>query len=143
MCILHLRVENQVTEERTSSCVSNEESKKWLWIPGISSECTSCIKYEASDSLGNGVLPTGKEVMELLLTFKNENTGKHINNSYECSIQVVLQWIYCTVCPRTVAAVRKSIEKMDEAYKAPKKSSSIERSGVFEISGDSRTIHKK
>ena len=58
-----------------------EESKKWLWIPGISSECTSCIKYEARDSLGNGVLPTGKEVMELLLTFKNKNTGKHINNS--------------------------------------------------------------
>ena len=58
-----------------------------------------CIKYEISESLDNGILSNGKEIMEYLLKLKSKNTGKHVNNLYECSVQHVLQWMFCNVYP--------------------------------------------
>ena len=58
------------------------------------------------------------------LTLKSKNTGKHANNLYRCSVQLVLQCMFCKVYPQTIAGVTKCITQMDESYKALKKSTS-------------------
>ena len=42
------------------------------------------MKYDLADTLGNGVLPTGK-VLQYLLTIKGQNQGRHTNSEYECA----------------------------------------------------------
>ena len=62
--------------------------------------------------------------MEYLLPLKIKNTGKYVNNLCKCSVQLVLQWMFCNIYPQTIAGVTNCITKMDESYKTLKKSSS-------------------
>ena len=83
-------------------------------MPNIIQNCKTCIKYEYRDSIDYGILPTGKEVLELLHTLKGSNHGKHKNSSYECSVQLILQWIYCNVYPCSINAVIYRIDVMEK-----------------------------
>ena len=47
---------------------------KWKWLPS-NADCSLCTMFETRDSLPNGLLPTGKEVLEYLITMKSNNNG--------------------------------------------------------------------
>ena len=78
--------------------------------------------YHHRETFQNGTLPTQHEVLEYLITLRNSNQGNHENNIHICSKDLVLQWIFCNVYPHSIAAVVKSIEKMDNAFKNLKRS---------------------
>ena len=44
--------------------------KNWSGLASNSSRCQFFTKYETQESLGNGILPNGKEMMEYLPTWK-------------------------------------------------------------------------
>ena len=100
-----------------------EESKKWIWNKDFNS-CKSCIKYDIRTEFPNRVLPTKGEVLEYLITLRNANNGKHVNNIYECAVTLTLHWIYCNVYPIAIASTIKAINAIDQAFKAIKKSAS-------------------
>ena len=52
------------------------QSKTWT---DVNSTCTVCIKYSTScESLSNGILPRGKDVLSYLLSLKRTNSGKKL-----------------------------------------------------------------
>ena len=79
--------------------------------------------YKQRNAFRNGILPNGKEVMELLFTLNEENSGKQINNSLLCAKDVALQWIFCNVYPLVTAAIMKRINNMHETFNGIKRSS--------------------
>ena len=92
----------------------------------VNENCQKCIKYSivSSITIESGKLPTGKEVLSFLITKKAENTGKRVNNEYECTIRLALHWIYCSVYPMTIQGIQKRLVKMLDDFKGLKKCSS-------------------
>ena len=61
------------------------QSKTWT---DVNSTFTVCIKYSTScESLSNGILPLGKDVL-YLLSLKRTNSGKKLNNEHECTMDI-------------------------------------------------------
>ena len=50
------------------------------WQDEVNSQCIECVKYEPMETLPNGKLPTGHELLQYLLTVKMQNTGCHENS---------------------------------------------------------------
>ena len=72
--------------------------------------------YKHRHAFGNGLLPNGMEVLDLLLTLNEENCGKQINNPLLCAKDVALQWIFCNVYPHVTAAILRKINTMHEIF---------------------------
>ena len=94
----------------------------WSWNESLCKNCKDCIIYKYREDFRNGSLPLGFEVMEWLLTERERNNGKHVNNIANCSISLVLQWIFCNVYPQTPPYVERRIKKeIDEPFQKLKK----------------------
>ena len=78
------------------------------WKQDIHGNCSKCLNYDLADHLPNGILPTGHELLEYILTLGSSNTGKHSNISLLAAKDLVLHWIFCNVYPtntRTVVVI--------------------------------------
>ena len=94
-------------------CKEHYMKGKWTWSP-LNASCSSCIMYETREYLGNGTLPTGKEVLEYLIMLRASNNGLQVNNIHICAADLALRWIFCTVYPHSLTAIEKVILIMDE-----------------------------
>lgn len=99
-------------------CKEHDGSKTWS---DQNTNCASCIKYISCENLGNGTLPRGKDVLSFLLSLKRTNTGKTKSSEHECTMDLVLHWIYCNVYPLSIASVKRRINLMVETYNHLKK----------------------
>ena len=94
----------------------------WVWNESLCANCNDCIIYKYREDFRNGSLPLRFEVMEWLLTEREKNNGKHVNNIANCSSSLILQWIFCNVYPQTPPYVERRIKnEIDEPFQKLKK----------------------
>jgi hypothetical protein len=66
-------------------------------------------------------IPLGVEVLSRLLTAKANQHGRHVNPEYECTVELVLHWIYSNVYPISVASAKRKVEEIFQSYRKLKK----------------------
>lgn len=80
------------------------------------------------ETLPNGVLPAGHELLHYLLTVKMLNTGYHKNSDRKVAFDVVLQWVFHNIYPKDFRTVENNLMSMLHEYKSLKKRASSKRS---------------
>ena len=91
-----------------------------LWLDE-NAQCSSCIKFESTQTLKSGILPRNSDVISLLLTKRAQNTGKKVNNFNECAIITSLLWVNCNIYPASLRNVERKIEGLFQMYQKIKK----------------------
>ena len=93
-------------------------------------ECSSCVLFNPSENLPNGVLPTRKAIIENLLQMKEEASTKgqssKLSQSWLLSKDIALHWIFCNIYPKSpslcilIKLIRqtKKIPKRTQVYLA-------------------------
>ena len=61
------------------------------------------------ETLPNGVLPAGHELLHYLLTVKMLNTGYHKNSDRKVALDVVLQWVFHNIYPKDFRTVENNL----------------------------------
>ena len=98
-------------------CVDhNPPSKKNdKWKPENNS-CPSCILFNATESLPNGVLPTRKSILENVQYFKDlascEGQSQQASPTWLVSKDIDLHWIFCNVYPKPPNSVQYVVESL-------------------------------
>ena len=83
------------------------------------------------ETLPNGVLPAGHELLHYLLTVKMLNTGCHKNSDRKVALDVVLQWIFRNIYPKDFRTVENNLMSMLHEYKSLKKRASSKKSDEY------------
>ena len=60
------------------------------WKDEVNGRCDKCLKYELTDILPYGVLPTVQHVLQYTITIKGNNAGLHQNCERKVATDVVL-----------------------------------------------------
>ena len=102
-------------------CKDHYISPDEKWKENIHGACEKCFKYRIRETLPNGHLPNGHEVLEYLFTLRSRNNGRQINNTRLVTQDLCLHWIYCNVYPASIRSVEYSVEKLAGEYDRIKK----------------------
>ena len=74
------QIQKQTTRKRNFFNCKDHHILSQTWQDEVNSQCTECLKYELIETLPNGVLPTGHELLQYLLTVNMQSTGCHENS---------------------------------------------------------------
>ena len=95
--------------------------KNDVWKPE-NSQCSSCVLFNPSEYLPNGILPSRKSIIENLLQMKEVaatkgQKGNKISQSWLLSKDVALHWIFCNVYPKTPRSIQFIIDALWNDFK--------------------------
>ena len=92
--------------------------------------CSDCVVFPMQDSLPNGRLPTGKQVLAYLfyLNYMEGGPQKYVGNT---AADVMNHWIACNVYTKTQKTVKTDIQKLLNTYNDLKKVSKAKKEGKF------------
>ena len=81
--------------------------------------CHLCTRFVILETNGikESVLPRVVDVLNLVLTWKSECSGKHTNIFWECAKIVSSTWLECNVYPESLHAVERKINHLFNTYR--------------------------
>lgn len=91
--------------------------------------CSQCIVFPMQDSLPNGRLPTGKQVLAYFFYLNYIDAGSH--NVQNTAADIMNHWVACNVYTKNVKAVKKDIQKLLNTYNDLKKVSKAKKGEKF------------
>ena len=109
-------------------CKEHENDKKWSEVNG---QCQHCVKYTNLEVIDGGLLSRGEDVMNRLLTLKAKNSGRQVNNEFECAAELFCHWIHCNVYPKTMQAIAERIKTMFTMYGDLKRSTNKTKTDAY------------
>ena len=92
------------THQQTNKC----ESKAWT---SENEECDKCVILTNAESLPNGKLSSGGQILSFLTSRIQTDPG-HKKDSvlHETTLHLMLHWIYCNVYTQSYTTVRKKYQ---------------------------------
>ena len=99
--------------------VHNPPTKKNDTWAVENSNCASCTLFNPNSAFPNGVLPTRRAIIELLIHMKQNNIGggaKAAPAHWLISNDIALHWIFCNVYPRTPQNIKYDVDKLWSEY---------------------------
>ena len=112
-----------VRQNNIIKCKEHEDNNKNTWTT-IHSDCKLCTRFSTVDTLKECVLPRYVDVLNLILSLKNENNGRSwygCSVFQECAQIVSLRWISCNVYPSSLRTVARSLEGLFDEYRTIRK----------------------
>ena len=101
--------------------VHNPKTKKNdIWTKD-NSECSSCLLICPRSSFPNGVLPTRKSILQLLVSVKQSKAVQGAGSSKESaswlvSKDIALHWIFCNVYPQKPGVIQRDVDSLEKEY---------------------------
>ena len=97
---------------RNNYFLCKEHINDTQWSQDKHGRCNWCIRYGVGEIIMGGMLLTGQEVLSRLLTMKSQNSGRQVNNEYECATELYCHWVNCNIYPISC----KSIAERDQGH---------------------------
>ena len=108
-------------------CRQHEDNNKNTWT-SINSDCRHCTRFTMVDELKECVLPRTVDVLNLLITLKDNNKGCaswYVDAFYECAQLISMRWLGCNVYPSPLFKIKRHLDELFiKEYCAIKKYSS-------------------
>ena len=102
------------------STLHNPKSKKGDQWKLENTDCSSCILFNPSEHLPNGVLPIRKAIIESLLHLKEAAATKGQTNAaspkWLLSKDTALHWIFCNIYPKHLWSIVVVVENLWSEY---------------------------